>query len=413
MNITEIAQPAAQASVRGSVPFPTWPYFAADEIEAVTAVLRSGKVNYWTGEEGHLFEREFANYVGSRHAVCVANGTVALELALWALGIGPGDEGITTSRTFIASASCVVMRGARPVCVDVDRNSQNITADTIRRAITPRTKAIIAVHLAGWPCDMDPILALADEHGLKVIEDCAQAHGATYKGAPVGSLGHIAAFSFCQDKILTTGGEGGMLTTNNEQLWSRAWSYKDHGKSYDAVYRRKHPPGFRWLHESFGTNWRLTEMQSALGRVALRKLPGWVEIRRKHAAQLAECFRSIPALRVTEPPPGVGHSYYKYYVFVRPERLRAGWTRDRIMSEITAAGVPCFSGSCSEIYREGAFPPEWRAESRLPAARELGETSLMFLVHPTLTEEAIHATCRTVEKVMSAATAPHPRSAAS
>ena len=169
---------------------------------------------------------------------------------------------ITTSRTFIASASCVVMRGARPVCVDVDRNSQNITADTIRQAITPRTKAIIAVHLAGWPCDMDPILALAEEHGLKVIEDCAQALGASYKGAPVGSLGHIAAFSFCQDKILTTGGEGGMLTTNDERLWSRAWSYKDHGKSYDAVYWRQHPPGFRWLHESFGTNGRLTEMQS-------------------------------------------------------------------------------------------------------------------------------------------------------
>jgi|ERR1035437_4296682 dTDP-4-amino-4,6-dideoxygalactose transaminase len=401
--LPQIAQPdKAAAYLETSAP---WPYFAADEIEAVAAVLRSGKVNYWTGEEGHLFEREFANYVGSRHAVCLANGTVALELALWALGIGPGDEVITTSRTFIASASCVVMRGARPVCVDVDRNSQNITADTIRQAITPRTKAIIAVHLAGWPCDMDTILALADEHGLKVIEDCAQAHGATYKGAQVGSLGHIAAFSFCQDKILTTGGEGGMLTTNDEELWSRAWSYKDHGKSYDAVYRRKHPPGFRWLHESFGTNWRLTEMQSALGRVVLRKLPGWVEIRRKHAAQLAECFRSIPALRVTEPPPGVGHSYYKYYVFVRPERLLAGWTRDRIMSEITAAGVPCFSGSCSEIYREKAFPPEMRPAEYLPVAQELGETSLMFQVHPTLKSTHIGFTCDTVTRIMDLAAA--------
>jgi dTDP-4-amino-4,6-dideoxygalactose transaminase len=405
MNVTEIAQPAAQASVSGSVPFPTWPYFAPDEIEAAANVLRSGKVNYWTGEEGHLFEREFANYVGTRHAVCLANGTVALELALWALGIGPGDEVITTSRTFIASASCAVMRGARPVCVDVDRNSQNITAHTIRQAITPRTKAIIAVHLAGWPCDMDPILALAEEHGLKVIEDCAQAHGATYKGAQVGSLGHIAAFSFCQDKILTTGGEGGMLTTNDEQLWSRAWSYKDHGKSYDAVYRRKHAPGFRWLHESFGTNWRLTEMQSALGRVVLRKLPGWVEIRRKHAAQLAECFCSLPVLRVTEPPPGVGHSYYKYYVFVRPERLRAGWTRDRIMSEITAAGVPCFSGSCSEIYLEKAFPSEMRPAGHLPVAQELGETSLMFQVHPTLTSVHIGFTCDTVTRIANLAAA--------
>ena len=400
MNVTEIAKPVAKASVRGREPFPTWPYFAPDEIEAATAVLRSGKANYWTGEEGHQFEREFANYIGTRSAVCVANGTVALELALCALGIGPGDEVITTSRTFIASASCVVMRGARPVCVDVDRDSQNITADTIRQAITPRTKAIIAVHLAGWPCDMDPILALADEHRLKVIEDCAQAHGATYKGAQVGSLGHIAAFSFCQDKILTTGGEGGMVACNDEDLWERAWSYKDHGKSYDAVYHRKHPPGFRWLHESFGTNWRLTEMQSALGRVALRKLPGWVDIRRRHAEQLAECFRSIPALRVVEPPPAIQHSYYKYYAFVRPERLRDGWTRDRIIAEITAAGVPCYSGSCGEIYLEKAFPPEMRPAEYLPVARELGKTSLMLLVHPTLTSVHISLTCKAVSRIM-------------
>jgi len=386
------------------LPFPSWPHFEADEIEAVTSVLRSGRVNYWTGKEGQQFETEFASYVGTKYAVCVANGTVALELALYALGIGPGDEVITTSRTFIASASCAVMRGARPVCVDVDRESQNITAETIRPAITPRTKAIIAVHLAGWPCDMEPILQLAEEHDLKVIEDCAQAHGATYKGRQVGSFGHISAFSFCQDKILTTGGEGGMVTTNDEDLWSRAWSYKDHGKSYDAVFRREHPAGFRWLHESFGTNWRLTEMQSALGRVILRKLPAWVALRRANASRLSDCFGSLPGLRVTKQPSDIGHSYYKYYVFVRPERLRQGWTRDRIMSEIVAAGVPCFSGSCSEIYREQAFSPEMRPASYLPVARELGEASLMFLVHPTLLCSHIEMTCDVVRRVMKLAT---------
>jgi dTDP-4-amino-4,6-dideoxygalactose transaminase len=385
-------------------PFSPWPHFEADEIEAVTSVLRSGKVNYWTGEEGRRFENEFAKYVGTKHAICVANGTVALELALHVLGIRPGDEVITTSRTFIASASCIVMRGARPVCVDVDRNSQNITAETIRKAITPKTKAIIAVHLAGWPCDMDAIMELAAEFNLKVIEDCAQAHGATYKGAQVGSLGHMAAFSFCQDKIMTTGGEGGMVTTNDERLWELAWSFKDHGKSYDAVYRREHPAGFRWLHESFGTNWRLTEMQSALGRVQLRKLPAWVAKRRKHAAVLTECFQSIPALRVTAPPMENGHSYYKYYVFVRPERLRVDWNRDRIMSEVAAAGVPCFSGSCSEIYLEKAFSRDLPPAEYLPVARELGETSLMFLVHPTLSDVHIEQTYKTVEQVMQSAT---------
>jgi len=405
MSTATLRQTIAPSPARESLPFPPWPYFASDEIEAVTSVLRSGRVNYLTGPEGRRFEREFADQVGTKYGICVANGTLALELALHALGIGAGDEVITTSRSFIASASCAVMRGARPVCVDVDRQSQNITAETIRPAITAKTRAIIVVHLAGWPCDMDPILELAEEHSLKVIEDCAQAHGATYKGKPVGSLGHMAAFSFCQDKILTTGGEGGMVTTNDEQLWKRAWSYKDHGKSYDAMFRREHPPGFRWLHESFGTNWRLTEMQSALGRVILRKLPAWVAIRRKNAAQLAECFRSVPALRLTEPRSEIGHAYYKYYVFVAAERLRRAWSRDRIMSEITAAGVPCFSGSCSEIYRERAFAGAMRSSLRLPVARELGETSLMFLVHPTLLDVHIEMTCDVVKRVMELATA--------
>jgi len=387
-----------------TTPFAPWPHFAADEIEAVAAVLRSGKVNYWTGDEGRQFEDEYAAYVGVKHAVAVANGTVGLELALCALGIGPGDDVVTTSRTFVASASCAVMRGARPVMADVDPSSQNITADTIRQAITPRTKAIIAVHLAGWPCDMDPILQLARELNLKVVEDCAQAHGARYRGRPVGSMGDISAFSFCQDKIMTTGGEGGLVVTNDETLWERAWSFKDHGKSYDAVYRRQHPPGFRWLHESFGTNWRLTEMQSALGRVLLRKLDTQVEERRHHANRLTEAFLNIPALRTTVPPSDVYHSYYKYYVFVRPEALLPGWNRDRIMNSVTAEGVPCFSGSCSEIYLEKAFDGIGPAQ-RLPVARQLGETSLMFLVHPTLSEDDIRDTIAAVHKVMAYASA--------
>jgi dTDP-4-amino-4,6-dideoxygalactose transaminase len=380
-------------------PFAPWPYFAPDEVAAATRVLESGRVNYWTGDEGKLFENELANYCGARRAIALANGSVALELALYALGIGPGDEVITTSRTFIASASCAVMRGATPVLADVDRVSQNITAETIEPKITARTKAIIPVHLGGWPCDMDPINALAREHGIKVIEDCAQSHGATYKGRPVGSLGDIGAFSFCQDKIMTTGGEGGMLVTDDDSAWERAWAFKDHGKSWDAVYNRQHPPGFRWLHESFGTNWRLTEMQSAIGRVQLRKLDGWVAARRRNAQLLSDRFSKIEALRVTEPPREIGHSYYKYYVFVRPEVLKRGWDRDRIMDAVNAEGVPCFSGTCSEIYLEKAFAGIYSGP-RLPVARELGETSLMFLVHPTLTDAEMHDTAVAVEKVL-------------
>lgn len=382
-----------------TTPFAPWPCFDQLEIDAATAPLRSGKVNYWTGTEGRTFEKEFAAYAGCRYAIALANGTVALELALYALGIGPGDEVITTSRTFIASASCIVMRGAIPVLADIDPVSQNITAETVRPHITPRTKAIICVHLAGWPCDMDPMLELAHVHGLKVIEDCAQCHGAFYKGRPVGSLGDVAAFSFCQDKIMTTGGEGGMLTTHDESLWRKAWEFKDHGKSYDAVHNRQHPPGFRWLHESFGTNWRLTEMQSAIGRVQLNRLSGWVHIRQAHAAILTTCFGTIPALRVTLPSPDFYHAYYKYYVFVRPEMLKLDWSRDRIMNAIVALGVPCFSGSCSEIYLEKAFDG-LRPPGHLPVARELGETSLLFLVHPTLSEADMRVTCQAVEQVM-------------
>ncbi len=390
---------AAQRPIR-TEPFAPWPHFSADEIEATTRVLQSGKVNYWTGTEGRRFEAEYAARLGCAYGVAVANGTVALELALEAVGVEPGDEVIVTSRTFIASASAVVMRGAIPVMADVDPDSQNITADTIAAVLTPKTRAIICVHLAGWPCDMDSINALAESRGLWVIEDCAQAHEATYKGKPVGSLGHVAAFSFCQDKILTTGGEGGMLFTNDERIWQRAWAFKDHGKSYDTVYNTSHPPGFRWLHESWGTNWRMTEMQSAIGRVLLGKLARWVSTRRRHAAILTDRLGALEALRVPVPRDDIHHSYYKFYAFVRPERLRAGWDRDRIMNAVVAQGVPCYSGSCSEIYREKAFATSGMQPAQpLPVARRLGETSLMFLVHPTLSERDMDDVASVVESV--------------
>ena len=368
---------------RRTAPLAPWPHFEEDEIEAVVRVMRSGKVNYWTGQESRRFEEDFAAYVGTKHAIALTNGTVALELALHGLGIGAGDEVILTPRTFIASASAAVMRGATPVFADVDRDSQNVTAETIAAVLTPRTKAIIAVHLAGWPCDMDPIMDLARRHGIAVIEDCAQAHGATYKGRNVGALGDVAAFSFCQDKILTTLGEGGMVTTDDPDLWAKMWAFKDHGKSFDTVYHQPHPPGFRWLHESFGTNWRITEVQAAQGRRILAKLDGWVATRRAHAAVLLDAFEQLPALRTPVPTPDVRHAYYKFYTFVRPDRLCAGWDRDRIMNE----------------------EHERRFAERLPIARELGETALMFLVHPTLTEADVREVAAIATDVIESATA--------
>jgi len=386
--------------------FAPWPHFEEDEIQAATDVLRSGKVNYWTGDQGKLFEKEFAEFVGVPYAIALSNGTVALEAALQALDIGPGDEVITTPRTFMASASCIVMRGATPIFADIDPVSQNITAETIEQVVTPKTKAVICVHLAGWPCDMDPIMALSKKHGFYVIEDCAQAHGAQYKGKRVGSIGHIAAFSFCQDKIMTTGGEGGMLTTPDKGLWERAWSFKDHGKNYDTVFNKEHPPGFRWLHEDFGTNWRMTEMQSAIGRRQLLKLPMWLSKRRAFASALNKAFKDVKGLRVILPQDDISHAYYKYYVFVKPSELKEGFTRDRIMQAINEQGVPCFSGSCSEIYLEKAFEKQGlQPKARLDVAKKLGETSLMFLVHPTLTQAHIDQTIEAVLRVMQAAAA--------
>lgn len=377
-----------------------WPYFAEDEIAAVTKVLQSGKVNYWTGNEARLFEQEFADYIGTEYAIALMNGTVALEAALYALDIGEGDDVIVTCRTFIASASAIVIRGARPIMADVAPDSQNITAETIKAVLTPKTKAIIAVHLAGWPCEMEAILALAKEYNLKVIEDCAQAHGAMYKGKRVGSFGDIAAFSFCQDKIMTTGGEGGMVTTNNNVLWEKMWSVKDHGKSYKAVYHQAHPIGFRWLHESFGTNWRMTEMQAAIGRLQLKKLSQWLAIRQRNAAILTESLHPFKALRIPCPQAEIFHAYYKYYVFIRPQYLKPGWDRSKIMQTIIDLGVPCFVGSCSEIYLEKAFDKKgFSLPERLPVAKELGDTSLMFLIHPTLTAENVFSMAKIVEKV--------------
>jgi len=379
--------------------FAPWPTFSAEEIDAVSRVLRSNRVNYWTGEECRNFEREYAEWVGVRHAIAVANGTVALDLALQGLGIGAvnggtsTDEVIVTPRTFLASVSCVVNAGAVPVFADVDLESGNITAATIDAVRTPLTKAVIVVHLAGWPCDMDPIMELAEEHCFKVIEDCAQAHGARYKGRSVGSIGHIGAWSFCQDKIMTTGGEGGMVTTDDPALWSRMWSFKDHGKSWEAVYERRHPPGFRWVHESFGTNWRMLEMQAAIGRIQLRRMPEWTAARTRNAQFLRDAMRDLAgADGIIRMPHITGegsvHGEYKAYAYVRPDRLTVGWDRDRIISEIVARGVPCFQGSCSEVYLEKAFDNTgWRPSQGLPAARVLGETSLMWLVHPTLTAE--------------------------
>ena len=390
-------------------PFTSWPLFTEEESLAVQNVILSNQVNYWTGKECREFEKEFAAFSETKYAIALANGTTALDIAFKALDVGCGDEVIVTSRSYFASVSCIVNSGARPVFADVDLDTQNISINSIRAVLTDKTKAILCVHLAGWPCDMDPIKHLAAEYELFVIEDCAQAHGAIYKGRPVGSLGHIGTWSFCQDKIMTTGGEGGMVTTNDRKLWSKMWSYKDHGKSWEAIYEKEHPPGRRWVHDSFGTNWRMTEMQAVIGRIQLRRMPDWTSKRQANAEAIWNAARECALLRVPELSceGGAGqcgnnsccsHAAYKCYVFVKGDES----LRNAMMEAINDRGVPCLSGSCSEVYLEHAFDhTDMRPKERLPFARELGETSLMFLCHPTLTKAEIQRTCDVIREVAS------------
>ena len=381
--------------------FSPWPSFTQEEADAVSRVVLSNKVNYWTGQEGREFEKEFAAWAGCEYAVALGNGTLALDVALKALGVSAGDEVITTPRTFLASASSIVTSGASPVFADVDLNSQAITAETIEAVLTSKTKAVIVVHLAGMPAEMDAIMALSEKHGFYVIEDCAQAHGAKYKGRSVGTIGHIGAWSFCQDKIMTTGGEGGMVTTNDKDLWSFMWSYKDHGKSYDAIYNREHAPGFRWLHESFGTNWRMTEMQAVIGRIQITRMSEWTAKRQAYGKAIDDAVANLKVVRKVKVADYIEHAEYKHYLFVKPENLADGWTRDRIVEEISAQGVPAFQGSCSEVYNEKAFDnTPWRPEKPLPNAVELGEISLMFLVHPALTQAEVDKTCAVITSVL-------------
>jgi len=359
---------------------PSWPHYSPEEMTAVQRVMASNKVNYWTGQEGREFEREFAKFSDSKYAIAVGNGTLALDLALQGLRIGAHngglayDEVIVTPRSFIASVSCVINAGAKPVFADVDIESGNISPATIKPIITNATKAIIAVHLGGWPCDMSAIMEIANTHEIKVIEDCAQAHGAKINGQSVGSFGHVSAWSFCQDKIMTTGGEGGMVTTNNHDLWDRMWSYKDHGKNWDAVYNRDHPPGFR-------------EWQARREKIAIA------------IHSILQKYEHI--IRVPLPEEHYQHAYYRCYAYVKNENLPYDWTRDKIVNAITDLGAPAFQGTCSEIYKEKAFDGmNCRPLQSLEDTKKLGESSMMFLTHPNIDDNSLAHICTIIDSVL-------------
>jgi dTDP-4-amino-4,6-dideoxygalactose transaminase len=410
MTTASVAATHARLAIDGGTPIrvapaPPWPEYAPDEIAAVVETLRSGKVNQWTGEQVGLFEQAYAGLHEVPFAVALANGSLALEAILRACGIGPGDEVIVTPRSFIASASCVNLVGAKPVFADIDIDSEAIAPATVGPLITDRTKAIIVVHLNGRPADMPGFMELSARHNIFVFEDCAQAHGARIDGKPVGSFGHASAFSFCQDKIISTGGEGGMALFRDEADWRRAWSYRDHGKDSDLVLTPSSPsPGFRWLHTSFGSNWRLTEMQAAIGLRQLAKLPAWTAARTANARKLAQWLAPYPSIRIAPLPAHHQHAFYRFSFRVEPHRLKGDWNRDRIIRALIAEGITCLPGACPEIYLEGAYAESMAGIQRFPNAAYLGNVSLCLHVHPTLDESFLNDCRVALEKVLDAAT---------
>ncbi|MEL7190033.1 MAG: DegT/DnrJ/EryC1/StrS family aminotransferase [Pseudomonadota bacterium] len=383
----------------------SWPRHEPDEIAAVTSVLESGRVNSLVhGDQNKAFEKEFAEYVGVPFAVAVSNGTVSIELALRALGVGKGDEVIVPARSFFATTSAVVAVGATPVFAEVESDTQNIDPASVERMIGDRTRAIVCVHLAGQPCNMGRLCDIAKRNQVFLVEDCAQAHGATWRGQKVGSFGDAGSFSFCTDKIMSTGGEGGMLVMKDESVWRRSWAYKDHGKDPIRLKEKSNsaPGEFRYCIDDFGSNFRMTEMQAAIGRVQLRKLDGWVAQRRENACALVEEATKHPAVSGMTVPDHAFHAFYKCYILLDLEQLPQGVTRSDVLVELMARGISCGSGSCPDMSREGAFADlEVRRDGELAVSHAMAARTIMFQVDHTLTRDDTASYGRVLAEVLS------------
>ena len=374
------------------------------EFDVILEPLKSG----WVVQGSHVgdFESKFSEFTGAKHSIAVTSCTTALHLSLAALGFKAGDEAILPAFTWISTANIVEHLGGKVVFCDIDLKTFNLDVNQLESKITKKTKAILPVHLFGLSADLDSIMTIAKKYNLWTVEDAACGFGSKYKGKHVGTFGNTGCFSFHPRKAITTG-EGGMVTTNSEDLWKKMWAYRDHGKKFEPDFNLKsqvqNNSSFHWPHESFGTNWRLTEMQSALGRYQIKQMPEWSRIRRANFDRISETCQIYPSIRVPEVPDNIDHACYKKFVFLRPDKLKQGWHRNRIVDEINELNVPCYSGGCPEVYREPAFKGtlfELKEYEHLPIAKNLGETSLMFLVHPTLTDLEIEKTCNVIKQVM-------------
>ncbi len=386
-----------------------YPYYNKSSIEKVKKILESGRVNYWTGDECKNFEKEFSNYHKVKYSLSVSNGSVALEMALKALNLKKTDSVIVTPRSFVASASCVLNLGLKPIFADIDNNG-NLSIEGIKKVYIKNVKAIVLVHLNGLSCDLDPILKFVKQKKLFLIEDCSQAHGAIYKGGKVGSFGHISTWSFCQDKIMSTGGEGGMISTNNTKLWLKLWSLKDHGKNYKSVFYKKHKTGFKWLHDDLGSNYRMTEMQATIGRVQLKSLDQQIKkrnlIANLYLNGLKDYYLKYDILKKpdfkyqTHPIKKNNqsiHAFYRLNLYINKNKIK----QTKLIQQLNKNKINCGVGSCPEIYREKIFKKlKFYPKKRLINAKLLGETSIAFPIDPYKAFTKIKSEINSIKRIL-------------
>ena len=390
-----------------------YPYFNQNILNSVQKVLKSGRVNYWTGNECKEFEQEFSKYVKNKYSLTVSNGSVALEIALKALNLKKKDQIIVSPRSFIISASCVLNLGLKPVFADVDDNG-NLSIKGIKKAYNKNIKAIILVHLNGLSCDLDPILKFVKKKKFFLIEDCSQAHGAVYKNKKVGSFGHVSTWSFCQDKIISTGGEGGMISTNNRRLWLKLWSLKDHGKNYKSVFGKKHKTGFKWLHNDFGSNYRMTEMQAVIGREQLKSLDKQIKKRNlianlylnglkdyysKHDILKKPDFKfaTFASKQNLKKSNYNVHAFYRLNLYINKDKIN----QNELIQQLNKNKINCGVGSCPEIYREKIFmKSKFYPKKRLLNAKLLGETSIMFPINPNTSIKKVKLEINSIKKIL-------------
>ena len=368
-------------------PYPPWPVLGEEDIAAVAEVLRSGKLTQLTGGAVAAFEEAFASWHGVKHCVATSSGTSAIHTVLAALDIGPGDEVIVPAHTFIASATPVLHQRATPVFADVDERTFCVSPDSVAERITDRTKAIIAVHLNGHPADRDALHALAEPRGIAVIEDAAQAHGALYKGRKVGTIGRAGCFSFWEDKIITTGGEGGCVITDDDALAERMQRIRHHGEGPVEGERA-------YYHLELGYNYRMSSLHAATGLVQLRHLEEYLDARRRNAAYLMERLSEIEAIEPPYVAPDCVHSYYKYICRLRPE---VGVGIDWFVRAVAAEGLPVSRRYPTPLPRQPVF--RGLNAGAYPESERLAGELFTLLVHPTVTERDLDDVSEAIRKV--------------